>query len=125
MSAVTQPGPSNDKARRASRRVAAAAISIPVLIIGQFAMLAIVPVAVVVTTTWRHKHLRPLRAWAAGLATLYAIPLALWAIGPDRAPSLSKDMAPPFAALIVAGAIAFAVRQMSLRGRTTPEQTRT
>ena len=40
---------------------AAAAISIPVLIIGQFAMLAIIPVAVVVTITWRHKHMRRLR----------------------------------------------------------------
>jgi hypothetical protein len=125
MSTVTQLRPSHDKAQRALRRVAAAAISIPVLILGQFAMLAIIPVAVVVTITWRHKHMRPLRAWATGLATLYAIPLTLWAIGPDRAPSLSKDMAPPFAGLIVAGAIAFVGRQLSLRGRTTPMQTRT
>ncbi|MFD0366244.1 hypothetical protein ACFQZZ_32815 [Nocardia sp. GCM10030253] len=39
----------------------------------------------------------------------YAIPLMLWAIGPDRAPSLSKDMHPVLAALIVAVAVGYQV----------------
>jgi hypothetical protein len=102
--------PIEDAARRASTKVVIAAASIPVMVIGQFAMLAIVPVVVVVRTTWRHPHLRPLRPWAVGLATLYAVPLVLWAVGPDRERSLSKDMDAPFAALIVAGAIGFLIR---------------
>jgi hypothetical protein len=63
---------------------------------------------------WRNPRLRRLRAWAAGLAALYAISLALWAIGPDRAPSLSKDMAPPLAVLIILGATALLERALSL-----------
>lgn len=105
----------DDKTTHVTRRVAIAAASVPVLVIGQFAMVAIIPVGMVVRNTWRHPHLRKLRPWAAGLATAYAIPLAMWAIGPDRAPSLSKDMATPFAGLIVFAAIAFLARQWSLR----------
>jgi hypothetical protein len=39
--------------------------------------------------------------------TAYAIPLAAWAIGPDRAPRLSKDMHPALAGVVVAASIAF------------------
>jgi hypothetical protein len=36
------------------------------------------------------------------------VPLALWAIGPDRAPSLSKDMNPVVAMLVVAMSVVVA-----------------
>jgi hypothetical protein len=100
---ATQPAP------RRSRSVLVAACAVPVMIVGQFAMLAIVPVAVVLVGTLRDARLRALRWWAVALAAAYATPLALWAIGPDRAPSLSKDMHPALAALVVAAGVAFVV----------------
>ncbi|MEK8104646.1 hypothetical protein NKG94_04605 [Micromonospora sp. M12] len=57
----------------------------PVLVVGQFAMLAIVPVTLALVASLRHAHLRGLRRWTAVLAAAYATPLILWAIGPDRA----------------------------------------
>lgn len=84
--------------------------SIAVLILGQFAMAAIIPIALALRTTWRWPHLRALRPWVAGLAAAYAIPLAAWAIGPHRAPSLSKDMNPGLAGLVIAVAIAVLAR---------------
>ncbi|RSN55339.1 hypothetical protein DMH01_34075 [Amycolatopsis sp. WAC 04182] len=43
------------------------------------------------------------------LVSAWAAPLALWAIGPERAQSLSKDMHPAFAAIIVVIGVAFAL----------------
>lgn len=99
------------------RSVMIAAWAVPLLVIGQFAMLAIVPVAVVVIGTLRDVRLRALRWWAAALGAAYLLPLALWAIGPDRAPSLSKDMHPLLAALLVAVAAAFVVAFHVVRRR--------
>nr|WP_093275188.1 hypothetical protein [Saccharopolyspora shandongensis] len=93
----------------AARLVTISAWATPVLIIGQFAMVAALPVALVLIGTLSDTRLRALRWWAAALAAVYAIPLALWPIGPDPAPSLSKDMNPVLAALIVATAIAVAI----------------
>jgi hypothetical protein len=103
---------------RTPKSVLISACAVPVLVIGQFAMLAIVPVALVLTATLRNTALRSLRPWAALLAVVYAIPLALWAIGPDRAPSLSKDMAPVFVPVISAAAVAVIVALGSLRRRS-------
>lgn len=107
------------KARRASLTVLLSACSVPLLIVGQFAMLAIVPVALVLVGTLRHAHLRALRWWAAALAAAYALPLVLWAIGPDRAPSLSKDMHPVLAAVVVLAAVAVIIAFSLVRGRRT------
>ncbi|OXM52961.1 hypothetical protein [Amycolatopsis alba] len=95
--------------RRAPRSVIISAWAVPIMVIGQFAMLAVVPVAVVLIGTLRDARLKALRWGAAALAAAYATPLALWAIGPERAQSLSKDMHPVFAAIIVAAGVAFAV----------------
>jgi hypothetical protein len=89
--------------------VVISAWAVPVLVVGQFAMLAIIPVALVLIGTLRDTRLHALRWWSAALAATYATPLVLWAIGPDRAPSLSKDMDPIFAALIVAASVAVLV----------------
>lgn len=102
-------------AARPRRSVIVSAVAVPVMVIGQFAMLAIVPVALVLIGTFRDPRLRPLRGWAAGLAVVYALPLVLWAIGPDRAPSLSKDIHPALAGLVVAAAVAVIVRYLTLR----------
>ncbi|MGC4847437.1 hypothetical protein ACLQ3F_09375 [Micromonospora sp. DT15] len=100
--------PSTSPSRRVDRSVTISIWAVPVLVVGQFAMLAIVPVVLALTVSLRHAHLRRLRRWTIALATAYATPLILWAIGPDRAPSLSKDMHPVFAALIVVAALAAA-----------------
>lgn len=85
-------------------------------------MLAIVPVTLALIVSLRHGHLRGLRRWAVALATAYATPLILWAIGPERAPSLSKDMHPVFAALIVVAALAAATAfHLGRRRPSTPD----
>jgi hypothetical protein len=103
---------------RTPKSVLISAWAIPVLVIGQFAMLAIVPVGLVLIGTLRSTGLKPLRWWAAGLAAIYATPLVLWAIGPDRAPSLSKDMHPVFVPLIAAAGVAVIVAIYALRRRS-------
>ena len=112
--------PAQPKPRRASRSVIISAWAIPFLVIGQFAMVAIVPVALLVRGTLRDPHLRPLRWWAVAVAAAYATPLVLWAVGPDRAPSLSKDMDSVFAAAIVAVSAAFIVAFHVIPGRRAP-----
>lgn len=88
---------------RARRAALISAWSIPVLIVAQFAMLAIVPVAIVLIAGAR---LRAVRLWAVLLGALYATPLVVWALRADPAPSLSKDIHPVLAGLVIAGAVA-------------------
>jgi hypothetical protein len=92
--------------RKGRRTLIISAWAVPVLVIGQFAMLAIIPVGLALAATLRHAHLRALRPWTAALAAAYTLALILWAAGPDRAPSLSKDMHPVMAAVIVVAALA-------------------
>ncbi|MGA6167273.1 hypothetical protein [Amycolatopsis magusensis] len=106
MSTPTRPG---------SLPVIISAWAVPVLVLGQFAMVAVVPVLIVLIGTFRNRGLRPLRWWAAALGAAYATPLALWAIGPDRAPSLSKDMHPVLTGVVAATALAVAVAYHLLR----------
>jgi len=94
-----------------------AAWAVPVMVVGQFAMLAIIPLAYVLVRTFRDARLHALRWWATGLGVAYATPLVLWAIGPDRAPSLSKDMHPALAAVIVAVGVAYAIGLLVVRNR--------
>ncbi|TFD93452.1 hypothetical protein E3T61_05020 [Cryobacterium lactosi] len=95
---------------RALRYVQISAWAIPVLVIGQFSMLAIIPVALVLVGTLRDTRLRALRWWGGLLAASYVAPLAIWLLRPDGAQSLSKDMHPAFAALIVAVAAVVLVK---------------
>ncbi|MFI5931962.1 hypothetical protein [Actinoplanes sp. NPDC051494] len=101
-----------------SRAVIISAWSVPVLVIGQFAMLAIVPVTVVLVAVLRNPGLRALRGWAFALAGSYLTGLLLWAAGPDRAPSLSKDLHPVVAAVIVTAGAATAIAYHVLRRRS-------
>ncbi|MEU1724573.1 hypothetical protein ACNF49_32455 [Actinomadura sp. ATCC 39365] len=101
--------PSTRPGRSAPVAVSVAAWAVPVMIVGQFALLAIVPVAVVLVGALRHARDRLVR-WAAVLVALaYAVPFAVWVARPDGAPSLSKDMHPAFAVLIVAACAALVV----------------
>ncbi|MGC4838055.1 hypothetical protein ACLQ3D_26485 [Micromonospora vinacea] len=108
--------------RRVDRTVIISIWAVPVLVVGQFAMLAIVPVVLALTVSLRHAHLRGLRRWTIALGTAYAVPLILWTIGPDRAPSLSRDMHPVFAALIVvASLVAAAAFHLGRRRPSRPD----
>ncbi|MET3807845.1 hypothetical protein ABIB25_004872 [Nakamurella sp. UYEF19] len=84
--------------------------SIPVMVIGQFAMLAVIPVMLVLVGTLRDARLRALRQWAIALGIVYATPLAIWLIRPDGARSLSRDMNPIFVVLISMAAAAVMIR---------------
>lgn len=88
--------------RRGPRSVFIAAWSIPILVLAQFSMVAIVPVSIVLIGTLRSARIRALRWWVGLLTLAYATPLALYAFNPDRAGSLSKDISPVFVILIVA-----------------------
>jgi len=103
--------------RRTPIYVHIAAWSIPVLVLTQFSMLAIVPVAIVMIATLADKRVRPLRWWAGLLTLIYATPLVIWLVREDGAQSLSKDMHPVFVVLIVAAAIAFLVKIYTRRKR--------
>lgn len=89
------------KLRRGPRSVFIAAWAIPIMVLGQFAMLAVIPVAVVLIGTLRSARIRALRWWVGLLTLAYATPLALYAFNPDRAQSLSKDIDPVFVVGIV------------------------
>jgi hypothetical protein len=87
-----------------------AAWAIPALVLSEFALLAIVPVAMLVIGTLADRRVKPLGWWAGLVAAAYAAPLVVWLVRDDRAQSLSKDMSPVFAALIVAASIAFLIK---------------
>jgi hypothetical protein len=106
--------------RRAPRSVLISAWAVPVMVLGQFSMLAIVPVLLVLIGTLRHPELRSLRPYSAALAAIYATPLAIWILRPDGAQSLSKDMHPVFLVLIVLAAAAVLVK-IYTRSTTTEE----
>lgn len=89
-------------AGRTARSVIVSAWAVPIMVLGQFAFLAVIPVAIMVTKTFQGTKSRASR-WRVGtLGALYAIPFLLWALNPNRAESLSKDIHPVFVGLIVA-----------------------
>lgn len=104
-----------DQPRRGTLAIGLWAATIPILIVGQFALLAVVPVLVVLILTLRKPRLQALRLWTSGLTGTYLLALLLWALGPDRAPSLSKDLNPVVAALIIAAAVAVVLRCLAFR----------
>lgn len=88
--------------RRAPRSVIVSTWAIPVMVVGQFAFLAFIPVAVMLRGTFRDARSRTLRGWVSALGIVYAVPFLLWVLNPERAESLSKDIHPAFVGLIVA-----------------------
>ncbi|MGO1948086.1 MAG: hypothetical protein ACTH1D_00530 [Mycobacteriaceae bacterium] len=80
------------------------------MVSGGFAMLAVVPVVLTLASTLWNARSRPLRWWAAGLTALYASGLLIWALRDDPAQSLTKDLHPALAVLIVLAALAVVVR---------------
>ncbi|MFI0264153.1 hypothetical protein ACH4OW_34710 [Streptomyces sp. NPDC017056] len=110
--AMTTTIESSPTRRRVPLPVTVAAWTAPVLVVGQFALIAVLPVAIASAGALRHVRDRAVRRAAALLAVSYAVPLAIWLTRPDGAQSLSKDMHPAFTGLIV---VASAVLLVTLR----------
>ncbi|QIY58785.1 hypothetical protein HEP86_35320 [Streptomyces sp. RPA4-5] len=94
--------------------------AVPVMVVGQFALLAVLPVVIVLVGAHRSLRDRAVRWAATLLAVVYAAPLAVWLARPDGAQSLSKDMHPVFAGLIVAASAAVIVALQRARTRRLP-----
>lgn len=97
-------------AGRTPRSVIVSAWAVPIMVLGQFSFLAVIPVAIMITKTFRDTRIRALRWWVGALGVVYAVPFLLWALNPDRAESLSKDIHPLFVGLIVAASAAVLLR---------------
>ncbi|WP_290061888.1 hypothetical protein [Amycolatopsis solani] len=102
-------------ARRTSTTTLVAAGAVPVLILGQFAFLSAIPIAVVLAGALRARS--PLRWWASGLAAVYAALVGTWLLGPSSAPSLSKFLSPVATGVFAAAGIAVAVAAVVSRRR--------
>lgn len=107
---AAEPGPTRTaRTRSVPLSVTVSAWAVPLMVVGQFALIAGVPVAVALVGALRRVHERAVRRAAALVAVTFAIPLVVWLTRPDGAQSLSKDMHPGFAGLIVAASAAFLV----------------
>ncbi len=106
------------------RKVIISAWTIPLLVLGQFSFVALVPVTVVVVSILRHFRSGALRWAAVALGTSFALPMAIWALRRDPAPSLSKDMSPTFAGLIVTAALGVLVSAYRSNRKDTPASNR-
>jgi hypothetical protein len=103
---------------RPSKAVLVAAWAFPLMVAGQFALLAGIPVAIVLARTLRS----PAARWWSGLmAAAYVIPLAVWLLGPSTAPSLSKSLSPVATGVVAAtGAVAAAGLHLVRRRAAAP-----
>ncbi|MFJ4767656.1 hypothetical protein ACIP88_00885 [Streptomyces uncialis] len=89
--------------------VTIASWAVPVMIVGRFSLIAAVPVVIAVFGALRHVPDRTVRWAVTLLAGTYAVPLVVWLTRPDGARSLSEDMHPLSAGLIVAASAAVIV----------------
>ncbi|MFE7567054.1 hypothetical protein ACFU76_08825 [Streptomyces sp. NPDC057539] len=92
--------------RRTSLPVTISAWAVPIMVLGQFALIAIVPVTIALVGALRGAPDRAVRRAASLVAVAFAIPLVVWLTRPDGAESLSKDIHPGFVGLIVAASAA-------------------
>lgn len=91
-----------------------------VMVLGQFTFLAGLPIFIVLAMTLWNRDLRRLSAFAIVLAAAYTVPLLIWMFREDPAPSLSKDIHPVLAALIVIAAIGYAAALHYVNRRKLP-----
>lgn len=114
---TAMPGSPTRSNPRTPLSVTLSSWAVPVLVVGQFALVASVPVAIALAGGLRRSGDRAVRRAAVLLAVAYAIPLAVWLARPDGAPSLSKDMHPAFVGLIVAASAALVLTLHRARRR--------
>lgn len=86
-----------------------AAWAVPVLVVGDFALLATAPVLVLLIGGFTSRRGRYMRWWVSALAIIYAIPLVQYLTDRD-AQSLSKDLSATWFVLITVAAGAALVR---------------
>ncbi|UQN28211.1 hypothetical protein [Brachybacterium kimchii] len=113
----------NRTGRALPRTALISAAASAVLVAGGFAMIAVLPVILTALSVLLDVRLRPLRPWTALLVIAYGSGLALHLAGPDPAPSLTKDLHPLHAVVIVLAALAVVVRALLMRRaarRTAP-----
>ncbi|MFE2873179.1 hypothetical protein [Embleya sp. NPDC059259] len=121
MTAVATAPPAGTD-RRMPRAVTISAWAVPVMVLAQFALLAVVPVTIALVVALRRVRDRAVRRAAALVAVAFAIPLTVWLVRPDGAQSLSKDIHPAFVGLIVAASavLVLTVHRASRRLRSLP-----
>ncbi|MFI1379409.1 hypothetical protein [Embleya sp. NPDC020886] len=121
MTAVATAPPAGTD-RHMPRAVTISAWAVPVMVLAQFALLAVVPVTIALVVALRRVRDRAVRRAAALVAVAFAIPLTVWLVRPDGAQSLSKDIHPAFVGLIVAASavLVLTVHRASRRLRSLP-----
>ncbi|WP_415977289.1 hypothetical protein [Rhodococcus sp. 077-4] len=97
------------------RYITVSAWAVPTMVLGQFAMLALIPVGVVLVGTLRNKWLGSLRLLAGVLTAAYIAPLVVWALRENPAGSLSKDIDTPLVVLVVAASAGLIMRIWTLK----------
>jgi hypothetical protein len=78
--------------RRPSRTTVIAAVAAPLLVAGQFAMVAVLPVTVALVSAFAMRESRATRFWAIVLGAAYAVPFLRYLTDPDRPRSLSASL---------------------------------
>lgn len=101
-----------------SRAVLIAAGTFPIMIFGGFALLSGLAVAAVLIGSLRDARLRLLGWWNAALLAAYVTPLALWLLGSNDAPSLTKSMSPAVTAIVGGIGVVVAVVHYLARRRS-------
>lgn len=107
--------------RRVPRAVTVSAWAVPIMVLGQFALIAGVPVVVALAVALARVRDRAVRGAAVLVAVSFAIPLTVWLVRPDGAESLSKDIHPGFVGLIVAASTVLVVTVRRARARNLTE----
>jgi len=102
---------------RTSLSVLIAAWAVPALVLGGFALISGIPIAIALIGTLRDRRLHALRWWTGALAAVYVVPLALWLLGPSNAPSLTQFLSPVATAFFVAAGAVVAVAHHVVRRR--------
>ena len=105
------------KLRRAPLPVSISTWAVRALVLSGFALVAVVPVTVLLVSAFRNAKARGLRWYASLVGALYAAPLLIWALNPDRAQSLTRDMNPVFLWLIVAASALLLIKIATRRTR--------
>ncbi|MFF7245848.1 hypothetical protein ACFZBU_18300 [Embleya sp. NPDC008237] len=108
--------------RRMPRAVTISAWAVPVMVLAQFALIAVVPVVIALVGALTRVRDRAVRLASVLVAVAFAIPLTVWLVRPDGAQSLSKDIHPGFVALIVAASVALVLTIHRARRRPLPAE---
>lgn len=110
-SLVTPAASTTVKPRRAPLAVLISAWAVPIMVVGGFAFLAYIPLAVVVIGTLFDPRIRrTVGWWTAPLALAWFVPFGIWQASPTPAESMSKDIDPFFVGLVVVTAVALLAR---------------